>query len=99
LKKKVKFTGSRKHNRDVAKTDWKTIQSFIAYKSRTTTLNPKTSRRCSRCGMMNAPKGALYGCKNCGLRIDRQLNAAINLHLQMKALTPSPRLFDGLMKA
>ncbi|MEM4478210.1 MAG: hypothetical protein QXH90_07595 [Candidatus Korarchaeum sp.] len=32
-------------------------------------LNPT---RCSGCGMINALKGAVY---ECGLRIDRQLNA------------------------
>ena len=46
-----------------------------------------------RCGMVNAPKGASY---QCGLRIDRQLNA--NLYLQMEGLPPTPKLFDELMK-
>jgi len=46
--------------------------------------------------MVNAPKGAIYECEKCGLRIDRQLNAAINLYLQMEGL--SPKLFDELMR-
>ncbi|MEM4582091.1 MAG: zinc ribbon domain-containing protein, partial [Candidatus Korarchaeum sp.] len=88
---------ARKHNRKVAKSDWKIIQSLMSYKSRVVFLNPKdTSRRCSRCGMVNAPKGA-FVCE-CGLRIDRQLNAAINLYLQMEGLSPSPRLFEELTK-
>jgi putative transposase len=48
--------------------------------------------------MINAPKGALYTCGKCGLRINRQLNAAINLYLQMEGLPPSPKLFNELMK-
>jgi hypothetical protein len=48
--------------------------------------------------MVNAPKGELYLCRRCGLRINRQLNAAINLYLQMEGLSPSPKLFDELMK-
>jgi len=48
--------------------------------------------------MINAPKGAYYECE-CGLRIDRQLNGAINLYLQMEGLSPSPRLFNELMNA
>jgi hypothetical protein len=48
--------------------------------------------------MINAPKGASYVCEKCGLRIDGQLNAAINLYLQMEGLSPSPKLFDELMK-
>ncbi|MEM2046663.1 MAG: transposase [Candidatus Jordarchaeales archaeon] len=99
LEKKWMFSGSKRHNREVAKSDWKTIQSLMAYKSKTMPLSPKnTSKRCSRCGMNNAPKGAKYECK-CGLRIDRQLNAAINLYLQMEGLPPGKRLFDELMKA
>ncbi|MEM0041886.1 MAG: transposase [Candidatus Korarchaeum sp.] len=87
---------ARKHNREIAKSDWKIIQSLMSYKSRVVFLNPKdTSRRCSRCGMVNAPKGA-FVCE-CGLRMDRQLNAAINLYLQMEGLSPSPELFEELM--
>jgi len=48
--------------------------------------------------MINAPKRALYTCAYCGLRINRQLNAAINLYLQMEGLPPSPKLFEELMK-
>ncbi|MEM0010591.1 MAG: hypothetical protein QXT84_02730 [Candidatus Bathyarchaeia archaeon] len=39
--------------------------------------------------MVNAPKGAIYKCE-CELRIDRQLNTAVNLYLQMEGLSPSP---------
>ncbi|GBC73526.1 hypothetical protein HRbin04_00929 [archaeon HR04] len=99
LNKKGMFTHSRKHNRNIAKSDWKTVQTLMAYKSMVVILNPKdTTKRCSRCGMINAPKGAVYEC-SCGLRIDRQLNASINLYLQMEGLSPSPRLFKELMKA
>jgi hypothetical protein len=48
--------------------------------------------------VINAPKGALYVCACCGLRIDRQLNAAINLYLQMEGLPPSLKLFNELMR-
>jgi transposase len=77
---------------------WRTIQSFTGYKSQVVILDPKNStKRCSRCGMMNAPKGALYICR-CELRINRQLNTAINLYLQMEGLSQSPRLFEELMR-
>ena len=33
-----------------------------------------------------------------GLRINRQLNAAVNLYLQMEGLSPSLKLFEELMK-
>jgi len=92
------FTSSKEHNRKISKSDWRTITKFMGYKSKVILLNPKNStKRCSRCGMVNAPKGAIYECK-CGLRINRQLNAAINLYLQMEGLSPSPKLFNELMK-
>jgi len=100
LEKKWMFGSSKEHNRNIAKSDWKKIIAMMSYKSSVKLLNPYNStRRCSRCGMINAPKGALYECRHCGLRINRQLNASINLYLQMEGLTPSPRLFEELMNA
>ncbi|NHV07050.1 MAG: transposase [Thaumarchaeota archaeon] len=56
----------------------------MSYKSIIVILNPKNStKRCSRCGKINAPKGASYTCSKCELRINRQLNAAVNLYLQI----------------
>ena len=98
-RKNKMLNGSRKHNRNISKSDWGAIITLMGYKAGTVILNPKNStRRCSRCGMINAPKGALYTCGGCGLRINRQLNAAINLYLQMEGLPPSPKFFEGLMK-
>jgi len=98
LRKNRMLNGSKEHNRNISKINWKTIITFMSYKSKVVLLNPKNStRRCSRCGMVNAPKGASYECK-CGLRINRQLNAAINLYLQMEGLSPTPKLFDELVK-
>jgi putative transposase len=98
LRKSRMLNGSKEHNRNVSKSDWKMIINFMNYKSNVILLDPKnTSKRCSRCGMINALKGAIYECK-CKLRINRQFNAAINLYLQMEGLSPSLKLFDELMK-
>jgi putative transposase len=98
LRKNRMLNGLRRHNRNISKSDWRTIIALMDYKAKTVILNPKNStKRCSKCGMVNAPKGALYICR-CGLRIDRQLNAAVNLYLQMEGLPPSPKFFEGLMK-
>ncbi|MCC5990071.1 MAG: zinc ribbon domain-containing protein [Thermosphaera sp.] len=99
LRKERMLNGSKMHNRNISKINWKTIITLMSYKSKVMLLNPKNStRRCSRCGMVNAPKGASYICKKCGLRVDRQLNAAVNLYLQMEGLPPTPRLFNELVK-
>jgi len=88
---------SKKHNRSISKSDWKTIIAFISYKSEVVLLNPENStRRCSRCGMTDALKGAIYECR-CGLRVYRQLNAAINLYLQMGSFS-IPKLVNELMR-
>jgi len=98
LKKNRMLKGSKKHNRNISKSNWKTIITLMSYKSKVVLLNPKNStRRCSRCGMVNAPKGAIYECR-CGLRTNRHLNAAINLYLQMEGLSPTPKLLDELMR-
>ncbi|MBS7288530.1 MAG: transposase, partial [Candidatus Freyarchaeota archaeon] len=97
IKKEKMLKKSRTHNRNIAKSNWKTIISLMGYKSRVQLLNPHNStRRCSS-GMVNAPKGALYECKGCGLKIDRQLNACLNLYLQVEGLSPSPKLFVGFV--
>jgi putative transposase len=60
LRKENMFSYSKEHNRRIAKINWKMIVSFMSYKSKVKFLNPKNStRRCSRCGKINAPKGAL----------------------------------------
>ena len=100
LRKSRMFNSSKEHNRNISKSDWNMIITLMSYKSNSNVilLDPKnTSKRCSRCGMINAPKGAIYECK-CGLRINRQLNAAINLYLQMEGLSPSLKLFNELMR-
>jgi len=63
------------------------IQFMIDYKSRWNNVpiqyvNPRnTSRTCSRCGYVNGSlkEKRVLKCENCGLEIDRDLNAAINI--------------------
>lgn len=99
LRKENMFNDSKEHNRNISKSNWKGIITLMSYKTKVELLNPtNTTKICSRCGMVNASKGAIYECKACGLRIDRQLNAAINLYLQMEGLSPSQKLFERLMK-
>jgi putative transposase len=88
LEKREMFNGSRAHNRRLAKADWSTIRWMLSYKAGV--VNPSTRRTpgCSRCGGMNkAPKGAVF---ECGLSVERQLNAAVNLYLRMEGLPHDP---------
>jgi transcription elongation factor Elf1 len=73
---------------------------MLSYKARVgEPLNPQNStRRCSRCGgTKKAPKGAIFECGICGLRVERQLNAAVNLYLQMEGLPHDPEWFDKVV--
>jgi putative transposase len=100
LEKGEMFNGGRAHNRRLAKADWSAIRSMLAYKARVgEPLDPRNStRRCSRCGGMNkAPKGAVFECELCGLRVDRQLNAAVNLYLRMEGLPHDLAWFDRVV--
>jgi len=86
----------RRWNRELGYTDWKKIINFTGYKSRVELVDPyHTSKECSRCGCVNKDlNGVRFECMNCGLTIDRQLNAAVNIYLKMEGLPHSIRWFD-----
>ena len=71
----------RRWNRELSHTDWRKIMCQVEYKSCSHYVLPYyTSKKCSRCGWLRKDlKGTLFECEQCGLRIDRQLNAAINV--------------------
>ena len=53
LGKNRMLNGSKEHNRNISKSDWKTIITFMEYKSKVVHLNPENStRRCFRCGWL-----------------------------------------------
>lgn len=66
-------------------------QFLIDYKGRWNNIpieyvNPKnTSRTCSRCGHINGSlkEKRILECKNCGLKIDRDLNASLNIGMAL----------------
>jgi len=73
-------------------------QFLISYKSMWNNtplmyVNPKnTSKSCSRCGEIGTPNDSIFVCEKCGLKIDRQLNASINIG--MVALVHANRLLE-----
>jgi len=77
---------SRKRNRQLFKGDFIKLQKMIEYKANWNGYNvayvpPKnTSKSCSRCGFVVETRiGAVFTCPNCGLVMDRQMNASINI--------------------
>ena len=90
------YNKRRKHNRDIAKQNWKTIIQLMSYKGRVKLINPKnTSSTCPLCGgrLMKLRKGQVVKCKECGLTLDRQLCGAINIYFKMRGFPPSPSTF------
>ncbi len=87
------FKGIRKSIGDVA---WNQFVQFILYKAEEAgrvmvQVNPRnTSKRCSRCGQLVEKKlsDRVHSCPVCGLVLDRDHNAAINiLALGMQSLS------------
>ncbi len=88
----------RKWNRELGYSNWKDITKLMEYKSDIELIDPyHTSKDCSRCGCVNKDlKGEKFVCanKDCGLVINRQPNAAINLYLKMEGLSHNIGWFD-----
>ena len=96
LEKQDMFTKSRKHNRDIAKQNWKMIIQHMSYKAKVKLVDPRnTSSTCPMCGgkLMKLRKGQVVKCPKCGLTLDRQLCGAINIYLKMCGFPPSPSTF------
>src|SRR5271157_742806 len=88
-------------NRMISDCDWRKLARFVALRSRTVAIQPwYTSRMCSRCGHTKKdPSGEkIFECHKCGMRIDRQFNAAINLYLRMNGASHDPGWFDRTVK-
>jgi transposase len=70
----------------------------MEYKSDVDLVDPyHTSKDCSRCGCTNKDlNGEKFVCvnKNCGLAIDRQFNAPINVYIGMEGLSQNTGRFD-----
>jgi len=90
LSKDGMYTRSRIWNRRITRSDWRSIARILEEKlgeDKVAELDPyNSSTFCSRCGWFNRDlNGAeVFECGGCGLRIDRQLNAAINLYMRLR---------------
>jgi len=88
LKKHGMFTHLRVWNRRISRSDWRSITRILEERlgeAKVKELDPYgSSSYCSRCGWENKDlNGAVFECGGCALRINRQLNAAINLYMRM----------------
>jgi putative transposase len=93
LGKEGMYSRSKVWNRRVMRTDWRSIMRRVDGRVE---LPPQhTSDTCSRCGWANKDLNrSIFRCGGCGLTIDRQLNAAINLYLRMEGV---PHQLGGII--
>ncbi len=97
LNKESMYGNSKVWNRTVSRTDWKGITNRLTQVGCSVVeIQPAySSKTCSRCGWINRDlRGATFECKACGLKIDRQLNAAINLYLRMEGVPHNADWWD-----
>ena len=87
----------KRWNRELQHTDWRKIVTLLKGKAQVTEVSAYyTSKICARCGYLHKDlRGhAIFECPNCGLKIDRQLNACINLYLRMRGFSHQIVWFD-----
>ncbi|SAI84870.1 ORF3 in transposon ISC1904 [Saccharolobus solfataricus] len=76
-------------SRKISRTVWRSIHRVLKYKaplygSFVKEVNPYlTSRSCPRCGFVSRKVGKTFECERCGFKLDRQLNASLNIYLKM----------------
>ena len=91
----IRATGHRKTRRNLHRADWRTIRGMLAERREVVDVDPRqTSETCSRCGCtakaQDPRRTRIHDCPKCGLAVDRDLNAAINVYLKMEGLSPDP---------
>ncbi|AAK42025.1 RNA-guided endonuclease InsQ/TnpB family protein [Saccharolobus solfataricus] len=76
-------------SRKISRTVWRSIHRVLKYKaplygSFVKEVNPYlTSRSCPRCRFVSRKVGKTFECERCGFKLDRQLNASLNIYLKM----------------
>ncbi|MEM3832224.1 MAG: transposase [Thermoprotei archaeon] len=97
------LNGSRKNNRKLSKWNARTFQLMLEYKLKWLDLpvkyvNPaNSSKTCPVCsGSMASYLGRIMRCEECGLTMDRDVVAVLNL--QMRGIGFSPRALNELIE-
>ena len=76
-------------SKKISKTIGRSIHHVLKYKaplysSFVKEVNPRlASKPCPRCGWVSRKAGRTFRCERCGLTLDRQLNASLNIYLKM----------------
>ncbi len=88
----------RRWNRELNHADWRKLFFLVSNLASVVQVDPRyTSKTCSRCGALHKSLRSerVFECPKCGLAIDRQFNASINLYLRMRGASPQKERFDA----
>ena len=97
---------SKKNNKSknlrkrIARVSWKNVMKEVEQRAVVEKVDPYlTSKTCSRCGyVVKDLKGQIFTCPKCGLVIDRQKNACINIYLKMRGFPHSYEWWGRFVK-
>ncbi|MHC1635608.1 MAG: zinc ribbon domain-containing protein [Candidatus Methanospirareceae archaeon] len=101
LDKEGMLKHSRKNLRKrIARVSWRNIVKEIKQRTSVDEVDPKdTTRTCSRCGfVVKDLRGRVFRCPRCGLVIDRQKNASVNIYLEMKGFPHGYEWWEEVVK-
>ena len=85
-KEEILKNNNKNLRKRIARVSWRNLVGEIKQRAVVEEVNPKdTSKTCSRCGfVVKDLRGQVFRCPKCGLVIDRQKNACVNIYLRMK---------------
>lgn len=91
---------SKKLRKRIARVSWRNIVREIGERAIIKEVDPKdTSKTCSRCGFkVKDLRGRVFRCPRCGLVIDRQKNACINIYLRMRGFPHNYEWWERFVK-
>ncbi|WXG41209.1 MAG: transposase [Candidatus Freyarchaeum deiterrae] len=97
-KQRMKKGHKHRWNRELNHADWRLLVSLARNRAPVVEVSPfYTSKTCSRCGEVHKALRSekVFECPFCGLIVDRQLNASINIYLRMRGVSPRREWFDA----
>lgn len=92
--------GRKNLRKRIARVSWRNIVKEIKQRAPVDEVDPKdTTKACSRCGfVVEDLRGQVLRCPKCGLVIDRQKNACVNIYLKMRGFPHGYEWWAGLVK-
>jgi len=91
---------SKRLRKRISRVSWGNIVREIEHRAVVKKVNPKdTTKTCSRCGFkVKDLRGQVFKCPKCGLVLDRQKNASINIYLKMMGFPHSKDWWDEVVR-